>query len=285
MTRMMHAPRPSISFMPWLIAALASLVAPLLAMQALLGSPSRTPWVLVAGPMLALGLMGAGMITSAAAGRFRIGVLMALLAAICLVLAEHMQGMPSLPHPVAMSLAFVAASVSFAARGKLFARSAGDKGWWIAIVVVAGEAAMLGTAAAMPGALPDWLLVLLPAQWASMAIQTALTGAGTIAAGSALVALTGTAAMTLLVARLLPRRWPYALMFSAWLGLSALVWHYPPPAPSHADLGGIDTASADIGTPAASAFSAPGADRPHAAVAAPTRPAAKAALHRQRSAQ
>ena len=269
--------------MPWLVAALASLVAPLLAMQALLESPSPTPWVLVAGPMLALGLMGAGMITSAAAARFRIGVLMALLAAIGLVLAARMMGMPSLAHPAATGLAFIAASVSFAARGKLFARSAADKGWWIAMFVVAGEAAMLGTAAAMPGALPDWLLVLLPAQWASMAIQTALTGAGTIAAGSALIALVGTAAVTLLVARLLPRRWPYALMFSAWLGLSALVWHYPPP-PSRAALSDGGTRPAETGMRKASGFSAPGADRPHAAVAAPTRPAAKAAPQRPRSA-
>jgi hypothetical protein len=110
------------------------------------------------------------------------------------------------------------------------------RGWWIAVFVVAGEAAILLTASAMPGALPDWLLVLLPAQWASTAIQTALSGTGTRAASSALIALAGTAAATLLVARLWPRRWPYLVMFTAWLGLSALVWYRPGPAMPRADL-------------------------------------------------
>jgi hypothetical protein len=43
-------------------------------------------------------------------------------------------------------------------------------------------------------------------------------------------------AVTLLVARLWPRRWPYGLMFTAWLGLSALVWHRPGPPMPRADL-------------------------------------------------
>jgi hypothetical protein len=79
-------------------------------------------------------------------------------------------------------------------------------------------------------------LVLLPAQWASTAIQTALTGTGTRAAASALLALAGTAAATLLVARLWPRRWPYLVMFTTWLALSALVWMRPGPAMPRADL-------------------------------------------------
>lgn len=223
--------RSSQPILPWLIAALAGVAAPILAMRALLDLPSPAPLPLVAGPVFALGLMGAGMIASATAGRLWVGVLMGLLAATGLVLVTRAMGMPSLQHPVSSGFAFVVASVSFAARGKLFARSAADRGWWIAVFVVAGEAAMLATAAAMPGALPEWLLVLLPAQWASMAIQTALAGTGTRAASSALVALAGTAAVTLLVERLWPRRWPYALMFSAWLGLSALVWHHPAPPP------------------------------------------------------
>jgi uncharacterized membrane protein YccC len=78
--------------------------------------------------------------------------------------------------------------------------------------------------------LPEWLLVLLPAQWANVAIQTALTGTGTLAASAVLLALAGTAAATLLVARLWPRRWPYLIMFTVWLGLSTLVWHQPAPA-------------------------------------------------------
>jgi hypothetical protein len=76
----------------------------------------------------------------------------------------------------------------------------------------------------MPGALPGWLLALLPAQWASMAIRSALIGPGTPAAIAALFALGGTAAATLLVARLWPKRWPYLIMFTTWLGFSALVW-------------------------------------------------------------
>ena len=195
------------------------------------------------------------MISAAAAGRLWIGVLMSSLASICLVLAVRAMTMPLLAHPFATGLAFVVASFSFAARGKLFARSAADRGWWIAVFVVAGEAAMLLTAAAMPGVLPGWLLILLPAQWASMAIQTALAGNGTLAASSALLALTGTAAVTLLVARLLPRRWPYALMFSAWLSLSALVWHYPPPTKPRGDLGDIGKAAVTMATHLASAAS------------------------------
>ncbi|MFZ4382969.1 MAG: hypothetical protein ACOYO0_13505, partial [Sandarakinorhabdus sp.] len=122
------------------------------------------------------------------------------------------------------------------ARGALFARAYPGRGWMIALFVVGGEAAMLATATTMPGVLPAWLLTLLPAQWASTSLQTALFGTGTRAAAAQLLALAGTGAVTLLVARLLPRRWPYALMFTAWLGLSALVWHAPPAGP-HPDAG------------------------------------------------
>jgi hypothetical protein len=73
--------------------------------------------------------------------------------------------------------------------------------------------------------LPDWALALLPAQWATIAIQAALTGTAAPAASAALFALAGTAAATLLVTRLWPRRWPYLVMFTTWLSLSALVWH------------------------------------------------------------
>lgn len=83
---------------------------------------------------------------------------------------------------------------------------------------------MLLTAAARPEALPDWLLELLPAQWASTAIEASLTGAEEEAARACLIALGGTAAATLLVVWLWPRRWTYLIMFTAWLGLSALVW-------------------------------------------------------------
>lgn len=225
--------RPSLA---WACVVLAGIVAPALAMTALVDGPAPAPLALVGGPILAVGLMGAGMIAAAVVGRFWIGVILALMTGAGLIVIARMLGMPPLPHPMSAALAMIIASISFAARGALFARSASDKGWWIAVFVVGGEAAMLMTAAAMPGALPDWLLVLLPAQWASMAIQTALTGTGTRAASAALLALAGTGGVTLLVARLWPRRWPYLLMFSAWLALSALVWHQPGPPAPRADL-------------------------------------------------
>ena len=191
---------------------------------------------LAGGTILAVGLMGVGMIAAAAARRLWIGVLLALLAGAGLILFARALGMPPLPHPFSTGLAVIISSFSFAARGALFARTASGKGWWIAVFVVAGETAMLVTASALPGALPDWLLVLLPAQWASIALQTALIGTGTRAASSALLALAGTAAVTLLVVRMWPRRWPYVLMFTAWLGLSALVWCRPAPPMPRPDL-------------------------------------------------
>ncbi|WP_229736933.1 hypothetical protein [Blastomonas aquatica] len=216
----------------WLSVALAGVAAPAIAMLLLFDAPGPAPFALVSGPILAVGLMGVGMIGAAAARRLWVGVVLALLTGAGLLLFARALGMPPLLHPLSTGLAVITASISFAARGALFARSASDKGWWIAIFVVGGEAAMLVTAATLPGALPDWLLVLLPAQWASVAIQTALVGTVTRAASSALLALAGTAAVTLFVARLWPRRWPYLLMFATWLALSALVWHRPaPPMP------------------------------------------------------
>ena len=228
-------PQPvSLPYLAWLIVVLAGVVAPAAAMFMLAQAPSPPPLSYVGGPILAVGLMGVGMIGAAAAGRLWIGVVLAVLTGVGLMMLARALGLPALPHPVSTGLAMIIASISFAARGKLFARNAADKGWWIAVFVVGGEAAMLVTAAAMPGALPDWLLVLLPAQWASMAIQVSLTGAGLWAASSPLLALAGTAAATALVARLWPLRWPYALMFTAWLGLSALVWYRPAPPMPHA---------------------------------------------------
>ena len=179
------------------------------------------------GPVMAVGMMGAGMIGAAAAGRLGAGVALSLLAGTGLVALAQLQGIPGAGHPPSLVLAMILASISFAVRGLLFARSLGGKGWWMALAVVGGEGAMLALASARPGALPDWLLALLPAQWASTAIRTALGSAGPAVAGSELAALAGTAAATLLVARLWPRRWPYLIMFTAWLGLSALVLHRP----------------------------------------------------------
>lgn len=209
----------------WLTAGLAGVAAPALAMLLLPEAPDTAPIAEIAGPILAVGLMGAGMISAAIAGRLWIGIALALLTGAGLIWLACALGMAPVAHPMATGWAVIIASTSFAARGTLFARSAADKGWWIAVAVVAGEAAVVATAAAAPGALPGWLLALLPAQWASMAIQSALTGPATPAAIAALFALGGTAAATLLVAHLWPSRWPYLIMFTTWLGFSALVWH------------------------------------------------------------
>lgn len=240
------APVPPAALLPLAVAALL-----VLAVAARGGGPAVLG--LVAGPYLAVGLMGIAMIAAALAARLGVGVGLALLGAVALIQLARALGLPPLPHPVSTGLALIVASASFAARGLLFARAYRARGWLIAVAVVGGEAALLATAQAMPAVLPAWLLVLLPAQWASRAVQTALTGTGTRAAAAQLYALAGTGAVTLLVAWLLPRRWPYALMFSAWVALSALVWLRPGPVP-----------------PARPASAAPAAGHP---VAEPARPA------------
>lgn len=224
---------PPASLPRTLIIALALLLPPALAMLALQDVAAPAPLALQGGPILALGLMGVGMIAAAAAGRFWLGLGLALLGGVSLIQLARLLGMPALPHPFSTGLAVIIASASFAARGALFARAQGKAGIWVALFVVGGEAAILLSAALMPA----WLLTLLPAQWATTAIQTALTGTGTRAASSALIALAGTGAMTLIVTRLLPRKWPYALMFTTWLALSALVAERPGPLRPQADLG------------------------------------------------
>ncbi len=225
-------PSPNLRILALLCVAMAGVAAPAIAMLMLGHGAVSAPLARVSGALLAVGMMGAGMIGAAATGRFWVGVVLAMLAGTGLVALAFALGVPPLAHPLSLAIALILASFSFAARGALFARSAADKGWLIAVLVVAGEAAMLFTAAAMPKALPDWLLVLLPAQWASTAIGAALHGMDAWAAGAALMALLGTGAATMLVAGLWPRRWPYLVMFTAWLGFSALVWHHPaPPLP------------------------------------------------------
>lgn len=233
MTSDVETGRDARQTLPWLVTVLAGIAVPGVAVLLLAGSGGLP--VAVLGVILAVGLMGIGMIGAAASGRLPVGIALALGTGAGLMLLARASGMPSFAHLLPTGLAMILASLSFAARGTLFARSAGARGWWIALFVVAGEAAMLATAAARPDALPDWLLALLPAQWASAALRTALAGTGTVAAASELLALGGTAAATLLVARLWPRRWPYLVMFGTWLALSALVWHRPAPPPPAAE--------------------------------------------------
>ena len=239
--------------------ALAGVAVPAVAMLLLVDVPAPAPLALVGGPILAVGLMGAGMIAAAASGRLWIGVLLALLTGVGLIQLARALGMPVLPHPFSTGMAVIVTSICFAALGRLCARAAAAKGWRIAAMLTMGWAAILFAASALPG-LPAWLLALVPAQWASAAIQTALTGTGTRAASSALFALAGTAAAALLVAwlwrRTLSRGWPRWLMVAAWLGLSALVWLRPgPPAPG-ADLA---IAAAPAGPIAPAASTAPDA--------------------------
>lgn len=218
----------------WLAAALFGVLAPAAALGVLAASGAADGFALLGPAILAVGLMGAGMIGAAAAASLGAGIALALASGAVLLGLALVLGSPAPLHPLAAALAASTASLSFAARGALFARSAGDKGWWIAIFVVFGEVSILATALALPGALPPWLLVLLPAQWARMALAAALMGAGagigTLAAAAPLLALAGTAAATLLVAVLWPRRWPYAIMFTTWLACSAMVWHWGGPS-------------------------------------------------------
>lgn len=213
---------PNWSTPAWYTTAIAGVALPVLLMLVLWAASS--PLAVAGGPILTLGLMGVGLIAAATAGHFGVGVLLALLTASGLVLLALALGMPAPPHLFSIVLAMVIASGSFAARGALFAKTMTHRGWWMALFVVAGEASVLLIAYTLPGALPAWFLALLPAQWASIAIQTALTGTGTAAAMPVLTALAGTAATTMLAARLWRQRWPYLLMFTAWLGLSALVY-------------------------------------------------------------
>lgn len=213
---------PASRALAWCTTVLTGVAIPVAVMLVLSASPS--PEALASGPIFTLGLMGVGIIAAATAGYFWIGVALALLNAACLIVLALVLGMPAPPQLLSLGLAMLVASGSFAARGALFAKTLSHKGWLMALFVVAGEASVLLIASVWPGVLPDWFLALLPAQWASIAIQTALTGTGTLAAMPVLVALAGTATTTLLAARLWLHRWPYLLMFTAWLGLSAMVY-------------------------------------------------------------
>ena len=205
----------------WTFAVLIGVVAPVMAMLLIAEADHASAM----GPIVSIGLMGTAMIGAAAAGRFATGVTLGLAIGAGLLVLAQAVGQPVLPYLPAALLSVVAASISFAARGALFATSIPGKGWLMALFVVAGEAAIVLTALARPGLLPEWLLALLPAQWASLAIQSAFAGAGAFAAWAALLALAGTAAATLVVKALWPSRWPYLVMFTTWLGLSALVYY------------------------------------------------------------
>jgi len=231
---------PRLPFLPlaWFVAALAGVCTGAGAMLLLVDTPAPAPLALVGGPILAVGLMGFGMIGAAAAGRLWIGVLVAPPSGGSLILLARVLGMPPWPHPFSTVLALVIASVSACRAGALFASTVAARGWWIAVSVVSGEAAMVLMASAWPGFWPDSAACPAPC---AMGQRRDPDGAhrvrGTRAAAAALAALAGTAAVTLLVARLWRARgWPDLLMFTAWLGLSAVVWRWPGPHMPRADL-------------------------------------------------
>ncbi|AWW74455.1 hypothetical protein CD351_08460 [Erythrobacter sp. KY5] len=194
-------------------------------MLLVLETGTQTTLALAFAPILAVGLMGSGMIGAATATRFWVGWVLALLTGLSLLLTANALGIPAMTSPLSIAITILVASFSFAARGALFALSAANKGWLVALAIVAGEAAIVLTAVAEPGLLPSWLLALLPARWASIAIQSSLTGEAVFAARSAMIALAGTGAATYVVIWLWPRRWTYSIMFTAWIALSALVYH------------------------------------------------------------
>ena len=224
MEQRLPSPKPTSRTMAWGTAVVAGVAVPALLLLTLSGSPDLAS---VSAPAFTMALMGVGIIAAAAAGLFWVGVLLALVNTACVLVLALMLGMPTPLSLASAGLAMAIASVSFAARGALFAKTLSDRGWLMALFVVAGEGSVLLIAFGWPGVLPGWFLALLPAQWASAAIQSALTGSGALGAVPVLSALAGTAATTLLAARFWLRRWPYVLMFTTWLALSALVYFSP----------------------------------------------------------
>ncbi|MFC3101719.1 hypothetical protein [Altererythrobacter lauratis] len=228
----------------WLFLALAAIVAPAVVMLLVADAPAPVPVALVGGPILAAALIAAGLTAGAASRRFWIGFPLALLAGVGLIQLARVLGMPALPHPFSTGMSVIVTSFGFAAMGALLGRAAPAMGWRIAAFAIATMAGILAIVAVWPDTLPDALLALVPAHWASMAIQTALTGTGTRLASSSLFALAGTGAAALLARGLWSRNWPQGwphnwplwLVVVAWIGLSALVWQRPAPPMPKADL-------------------------------------------------
>lgn len=128
--------------------------------------------------------------------------------------AARALGMPPLPHPVSTLLALVIAGLCFLCLGALIGNLAPN----VPAVQALGQCIflpmlILGGVAVPLASLPDWALPwsnLLPGRHAVVAIQTAVTGTGTHAAGFELLALTGHGLLALLAAVLLFRWEPAA---------------------------------------------------------------------------
>ena len=92
----------------WLAVILAAVVLPAAALLML--RDSVAPLAVVQGPVVAVGLMGGAMIAAASAGRWGIGVIVALVAGAGLIQLARVLGMPPLPHPAATAFVVVIAS-------------------------------------------------------------------------------------------------------------------------------------------------------------------------------
>jgi len=153
-------------------------------------------------------------------------------------------GMPALPHPVSTTLALAATALFFAALAAVWSvlpGSPSSEGWVrIGLVLLI----VLGVDFSNQSLGKPILLSLSPGHWAQAAIQTAVTGTGTRAAASALLALVGVGGLALLAACLAGRRWPLILLGAGWLGLAGLVWQQPAPPLPRADMGAMYSVAA-----------------------------------------
>ena len=165
--------------------------------------------------------------------------------------AARALGMPSLPHPVSTVLALMAAGLCFLCLGALIGNLAPN----VPAVQALGQCIflpmlILGGVAVPLASLPDWALPLsnlLPGRHAVVAIQTAVTGTGTQAAGFELAMLAGHGALALVAAVLLfrwepgaraqigRRGWWLVLVAAMWLALVGLAHSRARPVPALPD--------------------------------------------------
>ncbi len=245
MTQALHATRPSliadlaaVAQQPWVW--LAAVIAPLALMGTFLTLVPVGPAPLnhEGARFLALAAMGAGMVGAAAARRWLVPLIVVLLALLLLHWSARLAGMPMLAHPVSTTLALVVSGLCFMGLGALIKQIMPDQAVKIALVAVSAEAAMGGILWPLPE-LPSALQALAhlsPVRWSVVAIQTALTGTGTRAAASELIALGGLGVLALLAAWLWQRTWAKAALLIGWLALAGLSWQRPGPLPPQPDM-------------------------------------------------
>lgn len=167
------------------------------------------------------------------APRWRFVVALVLARALLLMLALLLQhgaarglGMPPLAHPLSTALALAVAAMCFLSLGALIGNLAPN----VPAVQALGQCLflpmlILGGVAVPLASLPDWALPwsnLLPGRHAVVAIQTAVTGTGTRAAGFALLALACHGLIALLAAVLLFRWEPATPLRPGRRGLGLL---------------------------------------------------------------